>query len=223
MTINALEIFPWNNNFATGIDLIDQQHKRLIELLNLLVSHLAFQSDVPTLNSIFDELKNYTAFHFSEEEEIWKQNFPDDEWLILHQNAHCDFIAEVIRLKGEEHIKPLDNVIEDIVSFLTQWLASHILEVDKRMFMVVLALAEGKPLMQAKNDANQEMAGAARILIDTVMTMYDKLANSTIQMTREINKRIQVETQLVEAREKAEAANHAKSAFFFHRAAVVGM
>ena len=30
------EIFPWNNNLETGIDIIDEQHKRLVQLLNKL-------------------------------------------------------------------------------------------------------------------------------------------------------------------------------------------
>jgi len=38
--IDTIEIFPWNANFETGIAEIDIQHKRLVELLNLLVSHL---------------------------------------------------------------------------------------------------------------------------------------------------------------------------------------
>lgn len=25
------EIFPWNNNLETGIDIIDEQHKRLVQ------------------------------------------------------------------------------------------------------------------------------------------------------------------------------------------------
>ena len=36
---NTIDIFPWNHNFETGIDSIDVQHRRLVELLNLLVSH----------------------------------------------------------------------------------------------------------------------------------------------------------------------------------------
>ena len=28
-----IEVFPWNQNFATGIEEIDEQHKRLVELL----------------------------------------------------------------------------------------------------------------------------------------------------------------------------------------------
>ena len=43
--IDTIEIFPWNANFETGIAEIDSQHQRLVELLNLLVSHLTQQSE----------------------------------------------------------------------------------------------------------------------------------------------------------------------------------
>ena len=56
--ITQVEIFPWDANFETGITVIDEQHKTLVSLLNTLVSHLAFQSDAPTLNAVFDQLRD---------------------------------------------------------------------------------------------------------------------------------------------------------------------
>ncbi|MDD5296204.1 MAG: bacteriohemerythrin [Rhodocyclaceae bacterium] len=208
-----VEIFPWNDNFRTGIEEIDRQHRRLIELLNLLVSHLAYQADIPTLNAIFDELKDYTVVHFQYEEGIWNKCFEGDPWLSWHKNSHSDFIGKVIELKSQEGLRSLDEIIEDIVSFLTHWLALHILESDKRMAKVVLALPSGISLEQAKKRADDEMSGATRVLIDTIMAMYDKLANRTVQLTREINKRKKAEQDLELAREKADQANRAKSRF----------
>jgi hemerythrin-like metal-binding protein len=207
-----IEIFPWNTNFETGIPIIDEQHKKLIDLLNLLISHIAYQSDVPTLNLIFDELKEYTQYHFSTEEKIWQDYFYDDAWVEWHKHAHADFISEVIKIKEESH-QSLDETIEEIVKFLTHWLAFHILDSDKRMAKVVLALPSGISLTQAKIHADQEMSGSTRILIETIMGMYDQLANRTVQMTKEINKRKEVEAELQLAKEKAEAANIAKSTF----------
>ena len=194
--IAQIEIFPWNENFKTGIPEIDQQHKRLIDLLNQLVSHLAFQSDAPTLNTVFDELKNYAVEHFKTEEAIWHRHFPDDPWEISHRRAHDNFVDEVFRLKALEGTKPFDDVIEGIVTFLTSWLAYHILESDKRLAKVVLALPSGMSLEQAKELANNEMSGATKALIDTVMAMYDNLAHRTVQLTREINKRRVAEQDL---------------------------
>ncbi len=218
--IAAVEIFPWNENFATGIESIDTQHKRLIELLNILVGHLAYQADAPVLNKIFDELKSYTADHFSSEELIWNEYFKDDAWLHWHKDAHADFISKVIELKAKETQETADKVIEEIVNFLTHWLALHIIESDKRMAKVVLALPSGVSLEQAKENANKEMAGSTRVLIDTVMAMYDSLANRTIQLTREIAKRVKAEeelratqVELTRLKDAALAASKSKSDF----------
>lgn len=217
---NGLDIFPWNSNFETGIQVIDDQHKRLVELLNLLVGHLAYQSEAPEIERVFDELKDYTAVHFSTEEAIWAKCFREDPWALWHQDAHGDFIAKVIELKNNQTGKPFEQVIEEIVTFLTHWLAMHIIESDKRMAKVVQALPTGISLEQAKDLANKEMSGATRLLIETVMGMYDKLANRTVQLTREINKRVKAEAaaqaaqvELVRLKDEAMAANRAKSEF----------
>ena len=194
--VAQIEIFPWNETFKIGIPEIDHQHKQLIGLLNQLVSHLAFRSDAPTLNEVFDQLKDYALLHFHTEESIWHQHFPGDPWETSHQRAHASFVDEVLRIKATEETKPLDGVVEDVVSFLTSWLAYHILESDKRLAKVVIALPSGMSLEQAKELANNEMSGATKVLIDTVMAMYDNLAHRTVQLTREINKRRVAEQDL---------------------------
>jgi hemerythrin-like metal-binding protein len=176
-----------------------------VELLNTLVGHLAFQLESPAVEQIFDELKNYTVLHFTTEEAIWRQYFNNDPWEKWHKDAHADFVAKVLDLKKNEANQSLDEVIEGIVSFLTHWLALHIIESDRRMAKVVLALPSGISLERAKEMANNEMSGATRVLIDTVMGMYDKLANRTIQMTREINIRIKAEAALQQAQTDMEA------------------
>lgn len=197
----VLEIFPWNDNFATGIEEIDLQHRRLIELLNILVAHLAYQRDAPSIDEIIGELKDYAAVHFATEEAIWASYFSGDSWEEWHRNAHVEFVDKIVDLIAESSGKAFDEVIEDVVSFLTHWLALHIIESDKRMAKVVLALPSGISLEKAKEMANQEMSGSTRVLIDTVMGMYDNLAFRTIQLTREINARIKSEEALKAAQD----------------------
>jgi hemerythrin-like metal-binding protein len=208
-----VEIFPWSQNFETGIAEIDEQHRKLVDLLNVLVSHLAYQSDAPAINKVFDDLRSYTAYHFKSEERIWHRYFDGDPWEEWHRKTHGDFIAEVMRLKQEEQNKPLDVVIERIVTFLTHWLAQHILDSDKRLAKVALAMPSGISLARAKEIANEEMSGSTKVLIDTIMSMYDKLANRTVTLAREIQLRKQIHEELVAARSQAEVASQAKSSF----------
>jgi len=208
-----LEIFPWNDNFECGIEIIDQQHKRLVELLNSLVSHIAFQSAAPTLDKILDSITEYVQFHFSTEEKIWREHFDGDVWAKWHQQSHGDFIGEVTRIMREKSDKSHDETLLSIVRFLTHWLAYHILDSDKRMAKVVLSLPRGISLALAKEAANEEMTGATKVLIETLMNMYDRLADSTVQMSREIHRRQKAEEEMTLAKQAIEAISQAKSAF----------
>lgn len=196
------EIFPWHKNFETGIPLIDEQHQQLVHILNQLAAHLANRSSPIILNEIFDELAHYADYHFKAEEMIWVAHFKDDEWYSRHELTHGSFINDVIALKSEENTKTLDDTIQDIVSFLSHWLAYHILDTDKRMAKVVLALESGMSLEQAKIFANEEMAGATKILIDTVLTMYDNLLLRTLDLIREQARRKQAEASLKQSEER---------------------
>ncbi|MGB5457791.1 MAG: bacteriohemerythrin [Gammaproteobacteria bacterium] len=200
--IEYFEIFPWDNNFETGIALIDEQHKQLVNILNQLAAHLANRSNPITLNKIFDELAEYADYHFKTEEEIWSAHFVNDDWFTSHVRTHESFIAKVIEMRQGENVKPLDDVIQDIVAFLSHWLASHILDTDKRMSKAVLAIESGLPLEQAKIQANYEMSGSMRVLIDTVLTMYDSLSGRTMDLMREKSLRKQAEAALLASEQR---------------------
>jgi len=98
--IEPLEIFPWSVIFETGIEEIDIQHKRLVALLNELVSHLTYQTEIAGMNSIFNALKEYTVVHFTTEEAIWHSVFAGDDREKQHRLVHSNFVEKVINLKN---------------------------------------------------------------------------------------------------------------------------
>ena len=209
----SIEIFPWSENFSVGIQAIDDQHKILVNLINQLVSHVAYQADKLSIDKVVDELIAYTEYHFSEEELIWTKYFGEDTWLQWHQHAHGDFKYQVKSMFEAAGTMDPDDAFDSITKFLTHWLANHILESDKRMAKVALMLPSGISLARAKEISDQEMSGSTRLLIDTIMTMYDKLANNTVQMSREIHIRSLIEAELKQAKLVAEQINLQKSNF----------
>ncbi|MDD2686043.1 MAG: bacteriohemerythrin [Gallionella sp.] len=189
-------IFPWNPNFETGVAIIDEQHKKLVDLLNALAEHLAYGSDAPTLERVFDELTDYTVYHFQTEEKLWHQYLPQDEMTLAHERTHLSFVNDVMRFRQDIDRLTSDQVVEEVVSFLTHWLAFHILETDKHMSKILLALQQGQTLEQAKAFASVEMSGAMRVLIETILKMYDNLSTRTLQLMREIAERQRAEARL---------------------------
>jgi PAS domain S-box/diguanylate cyclase (GGDEF) domain/hemerythrin-like metal-binding domain len=175
------------------VPLIDEQHQKLVELLNVLAGHLAYQSDIPTLNNVFNDLAEYAIYHFQAEERIWHSFFPEDAWETKHKDDHRRFLTTVNRIMAGKTARPLDEVIEEILTFLTQWLAFHILDTDMRMAKVVLAVQSGVPLNQAKEQADQEMSGAMKVLIETMLSMFDALSSRTMQLAKEVVERQKAE------------------------------
>jgi diguanylate cyclase (GGDEF)-like protein/hemerythrin-like metal-binding protein/PAS domain S-box-containing protein len=204
-TITTPDIFPWNTKFETGIAIVDEQHHRLVDLLNKLVSRLAYEADSQELNQVFEELNDYTLMHFKTEEGVWKKYLPEDELSIEHEMTHRDFVTEVGILRGKRDFLASEKVIEEIVLFLTHWLAFHILEADKHLAKIVLFLQQGMALPDAKEKAHMEMSGAMRVLIETILNMYDTLSSRTLQLIREIAERQRAEDRLLLSRKAIES------------------
>jgi len=189
-------IFPWNENFDTGMPIIDEQHRKLVDLLNDLARNLALGEDTLELNRVFDELADYAVYHFQTEEAIWKKYLPEDEMSGAHVKTHQSFVDEVLKLKNNLNGLSSELVVDEIVSFLTHWLAFHILETDKHMAKIVMGLQQGMDLAAAKDSANKDMSGAMRMLIDTLLKMYDNLTSRTLELLREIAERQRAEENL---------------------------
>ncbi|MDD2933717.1 MAG: bacteriohemerythrin [Methylotenera sp.] len=189
-------IFPWNANFNTGLPIIDEQHRKLVDLLNNLATHLVYGVDRSGLNRVFAELADYAVYHFETEEKIWKLHLSEDEMTRSHIKTHESFVVDVLKLKDDLGGLSDDEVVDEVVSFLTHWLAFHILDTDKHMAKIVIGLQQGLSLQTAKEKASVEMSGAMRVLIETVLTMYDSLSSRTLELMREIAERQRAEQDL---------------------------
>lgn len=201
--LKSFVVFPWNKNLETGIEEIDTQHMKLIEILNSLTQSLIHNDD-SELTEIFEELVEYTEYHFEAEEQIWEPYFSDDPWFTSHLKTHESFLPRVLKIKEKEQDSSLGDVVEEIVKFLIRWLAYHIIDNDKRMAIAVQNMEAGASLESAKRIADEEMSGATRLLINTVLNMYDGLSTRTLDLLRERAERYKAETRLREANHRLE-------------------
>lgn len=206
------EVFPWNNNFSVGIDEIDEQHQVIVSLLNKLAGHMVMD-EADELAEAFEELSNYAEHHFSSEIEIWGRCLKEDSSYIAHLKTHDSFLPTVMELKSRSEIEGSHTVLGDVIGFLVHWLASHILSSDKRMALMLAEVSSGKSLEEAEVYANKVMSEAVKELIETVMSMYDKLSSRTLELMKERLARKRAEEALIAAKETAEKANALKDKF----------
>ncbi len=191
------EIFPWNVNFETGLAVVDEQHQKLVEIINRLAYQLANNLDDVAINQLLDELSDYTIYHFTTEEALWNKYLPADEMTAEHAQTHQSFVDEVEIVKQERHTLRDEEVSEKVLSFLTHWLAFHILDTDRRMAQIVLGIEQGMDLKHAKDHASHAMSGAMTALIETVLKMYDSLSSQTLELMRETARRQRIEHKLI--------------------------
>jgi len=203
--LDEYNVFPWDANFDTGITIMDAQHQVLVDLLNKLTNCLVV-SDAVEINSTFNELAGYAEMHFKEEEGIWYEQFKNDSWFSSHQLSHASFLPAIVEIKEQANSESLSDIVEQIVKFLIRWLAFHIIDNDMRMAIAVKALESGALLEEAKLIADKKMAGSMRILIDTILRMYDGLSARTLELMRERNARSKAKEKLIESNRELKTA-----------------
>ncbi|MGZ5050045.1 MAG: bacteriohemerythrin [Methylobacter sp.] len=194
--MKSIDVFLWTEHFNTGIPKIDEQHQRLVQLLNRLASHIAFHSDIETLDTIFHELSDYAVYHFQSEEAVWREYLNDIDSEAKHKAEHDNFVSTVLDLKAQKNKENVDTVIGQAFSFLVNWLASHILENDKYMALVALAIQSGSSLEQAKNEAKEKLHGELSILLNLTLSTYNSFAINAIRLMEESLERKLAEKKL---------------------------
>ncbi len=123
-----MALFSWDSSFETGNSMIDQQHLRLVDLINELADALAGQVGDTVPDRIHRQLLDYTRYHFSSEEKLMRASGIDEESFQRHRQKHQEFIRSIDLENATVQRHP-----EDLLSYLMDWLISHILDTDREM------------------------------------------------------------------------------------------
>lgn len=122
-----MPLIQWNAQLSVGINSIDDQHKKLINMINALNDALAEGQADDILVKIFDGLAVYTVKHFGYEEELFAQHgYAESQ---VHKNEHDALIKQVIELQQKMNDGSFMIGIE-VMAFLKEWLMNHILKTD---------------------------------------------------------------------------------------------
>jgi len=119
----------WSSDLSVGIEPIDEQHLKLIELLQGLEDAVRVGKDAGLIEDTITNLFNYAKIHFAAEEDLLKKHkYPEEK---LHQLEHNKFITKAFEFRENfDARKPGVNL--EVVNFLSSWILSHIQITDQR-------------------------------------------------------------------------------------------
>ena len=124
-----MALINWNDSLSVKVEEIDQQHKKLIAMINELNDAMRAGKGKDVLGKIVDSLISYTATHFKTEEKYFAQfGYPDTD---NHKQEHVAFVKKVTDFKDGFEKKKLSLTIE-VMDFLSDWLKNHIMGTDKK-------------------------------------------------------------------------------------------
>lgn len=120
----------WSDILSVEVDEIDEDHRKLVNIFNILNHAVTEGESAEYLAAVLEELINCTVWHFSHEERLMlKHGYPEME---AHKVEHQELINSARKLQ-QELLQANKSVAEEEIVFLERWLTEHILTFDMRL------------------------------------------------------------------------------------------
>ncbi len=121
----------WTPEMSVGSDELDEDHKQLFYLINLLASYPEAEVPPEAVRKALFSLLRYAALHFRREEMVMAAcGYPELEGHQDQHKAFVDKIEGIIRRFDEDPKNPDKHVSDDLLAYLKDWLTHHILLQD---------------------------------------------------------------------------------------------
>lgn len=123
-----MSYFIWRSDYSVGSDIVDSQHRHLLELAELLRQALCAGQVTSVVAEALQALKSYVAEHFSEEEALFDRiGSPGTE---RHRRLHRQIEAELAELLVDRDLgyRQLEN---KLIEWVERRLVAHMIHDDR--------------------------------------------------------------------------------------------
>jgi len=120
----------WDESLSVEVDEVDEDHRKLIDLFNILSRSVADGDAADYIEAVLEELISCTIWHFRHEERLMLLYKYDG--IEGHKAEHSDLIDSVKELQKKFHKENKLLTNEDI-EYLSDWLTGHIYGQDMKM------------------------------------------------------------------------------------------
>jgi hemerythrin len=124
-----MSLIQWAPKFSVNIKEIDQQHQKLMALVNELYDSMTAGHGKEALGKVLGELITYTVYHFATEEKLFQTHaYPETA---AHKAEH-DKLTQTAKDLKEKFDSGKGQITVEVMNFLKNWLNNHILGTDKK-------------------------------------------------------------------------------------------
>ena len=123
-------LIAWNENMSVGVQLLDDDHKKMLDMINDLHNGIVSGAGTERLGRVLDGLVHYLQQHFAHEEELFVQTgYPD---AAAHIVLHREMSAKVLDLQKRYEKGKFDSISVEALEMLQSWMTSHMQNADKK-------------------------------------------------------------------------------------------
>ena len=125
-----MPLMTWTEKMSVGVKVLDDDHKKLVSMLNELHDGLQAGHGKEALGKILDGLINYTKIHFGREEQFFAKTAYADS--AAHKKEHDELTRQVIDVQQKYKSGAVSTLSLEVMNFLKNWLIQHIQGSDKK-------------------------------------------------------------------------------------------
>lgn len=184
-----MNIITWSSEFALGVEELDEQHRKLVDMINALDASTHEVYSVETMRRLLTELNDYVNDHFGFEERLMAGGGCTTELVTRHIGEHAYF-RSVLRDLTADFENGRTGITVTLIEYLVHWLLHHIVVVDRAManqlrardpdFTARLAAAPTQERVDALTESE-------RHLLDELRRVNDQLESQVQARTRELS------------------------------------
>ena len=117
----------WDKTLSVEFEEIDEDHRRLVEIFNILNHSVTEGEAANYIEAVLEELICFTAWHFRHEERLMVKY--DYDGFIEHKTEHQELIDSAKELQ-QEFLKRGKLLLSEDIKYLERWLTGHIFAAD---------------------------------------------------------------------------------------------
>jgi hemerythrin len=122
-------LIRWKEDFNLNIKVMDQQHRKLVDMINVLYNAFMNAEDDKVIEQTLQDVMEYAFIHLRQEERYFEQcNYEDAP---EHIACHQSFVQKAEEFR-EKYMMNSSVLTQEVLEFLRDWLTNHILHMDKK-------------------------------------------------------------------------------------------